>query len=109
MPDGELLKYDPPRALAYTWDTDVLRFEVRPRGEGCLLVLTHTFDDRLKAARDGAGWHLCLQALRASLDGASSASREEADRLQTGWRELNDEYQQRFGIAAHEATPPPVR
>jgi hypothetical protein len=36
---------------------------------GTPLVLTHTFDDRLKSARDAAGWHLCLDALELSIDG----------------------------------------
>lgn len=109
MSAGEVVEYDPPRVLAHTWDSDVLRWELQPRERGCLLVLTHTFDDRLKAARDGAGWHLCLDALRASLDGTQMSDTEHADRIPAGWSELNEEYQRRFGINAAEATPPPAR
>jgi len=39
---------------AHTWGEDELRWELRPHEDGCVLVLTHTFDDRFKAARDAA-------------------------------------------------------
>jgi uncharacterized protein YndB with AHSA1/START domain len=58
--EGEVTEYDRPRVLAYTWGDDHLRWELEPRGDGCLLVLTHTFDDHFKAARDAAGWDACL-------------------------------------------------
>ncbi len=111
MPDGEVLDYDPPRVLAYTWGDDELRWELEPGPAGCLLVLTHTFDDRLKAARDAAGWELCLQALSGHLDsgGAADPGPEPGpDRaIPEGWSELNRAYEQRFGIAPEDATPPP--
>jgi len=105
--DGEVLEYDPPRLLAYTWFEDVLRWELHPHERGCLLVLTHIFDDRLKAARDAAGWHLCLDTLDASLDGTAPAPSQPEQHPPAGWSELNAEYQQRFAIAPEEATPPP--
>jgi uncharacterized protein YndB with AHSA1/START domain len=108
MEDGRLLEYEPPRLLAYTWGDDRLRWELREDGDGCLLRLTHTFDDRLKAAHDAAGWHLCLDALTSSLQGFARAQRGAIPRLPEGWSELNSDYQQRFGIAARDATPPPA-
>jgi len=107
MPDGRVLDYDPPRLLAYSWGDDELRWELQRHEGGCLLRLTHTFDDRFKAARDAAGWHLCLDALSGSLDGARAAERGDGPRLPQGWSELNRDYQERFGIPAEEATPPP--
>jgi hypothetical protein len=74
---------------------------------GCVLRLTHTFEDRLKAARDGAGWHLCLDALSTSLAGRPRPQRGTGPRLPNGWSQLNRDYQERFGISAREATPPP--
>lgn len=109
MPEGEVTEYDPPRVLAHTWGEDELRWELQPRGDGCLLVLTHTFDDRFKAARDAAGWHLSLDALAASLEGSERASGEDSGGLPLGWRELNRAYEERFGISADKATPPPGR
>jgi uncharacterized protein YndB with AHSA1/START domain len=105
--DGRLLEYAPPHLLAYTWGEDRLRWELREDGDGCLLRLTHVFEDRFKAARDAAGWHLCLDALTCSLQGRPRAQRGVLPRPPEGWSELNSDYRQRFGIAAGDATPPP--
>jgi uncharacterized protein YndB with AHSA1/START domain len=107
MPPGEVLAYEPGRILAYTWGEDVLRFELAEEPPGCVLVLTHSFHDRFKAARDGAGWHLCLAALRSLLDGSPAAGGSEGERLPRGWEELNERYEANFGIPHELATPPP--
>jgi uncharacterized protein YndB with AHSA1/START domain len=113
MDDGEVTDWDPPRLLGYTWvqeghRPDHLRWEIRPHADGCLLILVHTFEDRFKAARDGAGWHVCLDALAAGLDGRPR--RPGGDPDEPGpWTALNAEYQKRFGISPEEATPPPGR
>jgi len=110
MPTGEVVEHEPHHRLSYTWGEDLLRFELHPHEDGCLLVLTHVFDDRMKAARDAAGWHLCLQTLASALDDDAAADSSTSEhRLPHGWNELNDEYQQRFGIAPEQATPPPPR
>jgi uncharacterized protein YndB with AHSA1/START domain len=108
LADGEVIEYDPPRVLAYTWGEDRLRWELHPREDGCLLILTHTFDDRLKAARDGAGWHICLQWLTRFLAGAPTGREESGDGATPEWRELNHVYEERFGIDPTRATPPPA-
>jgi uncharacterized protein YndB with AHSA1/START domain len=78
--EGEVTEYEPRRVLAYTWGEDHLRWELRPHAEGTLLVLTHTFDDHFKAARDAAGWHLCLDALATSLAGSEAAAQPATSR-----------------------------
>lgn len=55
-----------PPASGVTWDTDHLRFELLPDGDGSVLLLTHTFDDRAGAASFASGWDACI----AALDGA---------------------------------------
>jgi uncharacterized protein YndB with AHSA1/START domain len=107
IPEGRVLAYDAPRRLAYTWGEDELRWELRPAPEGCLLSLTHLFDDRFKAARDGAGWHLCLESLVHCLEGLASEIRSEEKPPTAQWDELNADYQQRFGISPEQATPVP--
>lgn len=107
MPAGRVLAYDPPRLLAYTWGEDELRFELSADGDGCVLTLTHSFGDRFKAARDAAGWHICLAALERSLAGI--ARDPDGPRLQGDWQTLNRDYQRRFGISPEQATPVPER
>ena len=107
MPEGELLDYDPPRVIAYDWGEDQLRWELSAHDDGCLLVLTHTFGDRFKAARDAAGWHLCLEALSSLLDGSLEPGKRGIAEVPPGWQALNSEYEQRFGIPPEKATPPP--
>jgi uncharacterized protein YndB with AHSA1/START domain len=107
MPAGTVLAYAPPRLLAYTWGEDELRWELRPLDRGCLLILTHSFDDRFKAARDAAGWHICLDALERSLRSPRPQRMAGEPRLSGDWKALNSEYERRFGIAPEQATPPP--
>jgi uncharacterized protein YndB with AHSA1/START domain len=68
---GTVTAHDPPRLFAYTWNDELLHWELRADdpGGGCLLVFTHTFDDRPGAASFAAGWHTCIEALRLLLDG----------------------------------------
>jgi uncharacterized protein YndB with AHSA1/START domain len=67
--DGEVLEFDPPRVFAITWNGEVLRWELLPADDGCLLVLSHTFDDRYGAASFSSGWTLCLDAMGLLLAG----------------------------------------
>jgi uncharacterized protein YndB with AHSA1/START domain len=107
MPDGTVLEFDPPRLLAHSWGDDELRWELQANDNGCVLRLTHIFDDRFKAARDASGWHLCLGALSNALESDPRPRRGHGPRLPQNWRDLNREYEQRFGIAPEQATPPP--
>jgi len=107
LPQGTVLEFEPPRLLAHTWGEDQLRWELRPDAGGCVLCLTHIFDDRFKAARDGAGWHLCLRALSSALEADPRPQRGEGSHLPSEWNQLNREYEQRFAIAPEQATPPP--
>jgi len=114
MPENEVTDWDPPRLLGYTWAKegdrpDHLRWELRPHDDGCVLILVHTFDDRLKAARDGAGWHVCLDALAEEMAGGAPEPPGGDPDVPGPWTALNDEYQGRFGISPEEATPPPAR
>ena len=79
--EGEVTECEPPRRLAFSWGEDHLRFELEPDGDGTLLRLTDVFAEADKAARDAAGWHVCLDRLAGATIGE--------------WRTLYDEYERR--------------
>lgn len=68
-PDGRITENDPPRTFAHTWGDDELRWHLQPDGQATLLTFTHTFTDRHGAASFAAGWHTCIKAMLAHLDG----------------------------------------
>lgn len=90
----EVTESDPPRLLAGTWYEDNLRFELRPDGDGCVLVFTHAFDEREKSARDAAGWDNCFTRFDALLAGEPMS---EAESLKS-WPEIHERYAERFGV-----------
>jgi uncharacterized protein YndB with AHSA1/START domain len=98
---GSVLVVDPPRVLEYKWGDDTLRFELRPDGDGTVLTFTDTFDEYGKAARDGAGWHACLDMLGHALDGTKPAGDNGAN-----WRRIHPGYVERFGPEASAIGPP---
>jgi len=85
--DGQMLVFDPP--------------ELRADGAGTLLTLTDTFDELGKAARDGAGWHECLDRLAAELDGTPQRPMGET------WVEVHPRYVTQLGPDAATIGPPP--
>lgn len=96
---GRVTEFDPPRVFAFYWGGDHLRFECEPAGaDACTLRLTVLLDQRDKAARDSAGWHVCLDRLEAVLAGGGEAS-DGGD-----WRGLYEEYQRR-GVPAGAPIP----
>ncbi|HEX4109281.1 MAG TPA: SRPBCC family protein [Solirubrobacteraceae bacterium] len=73
---GDVVELDPPRRLVFHWGDDLLRFELEPLedGQACQLRFEVVLDAREKAARDGAGWQVCLERLEATLQqGAGNA------------------------------------
>ena len=56
--EGEVTAADPPALLEYEWAGEVLRWELTPDGDGCLLVFTDVFDARGESAVIRAGWSL---------------------------------------------------
>ncbi len=98
---GEMLAFDPPAVLAFRWGDDVLRFELAPEGRGSLLTLTVTFPEYGKAARDAAGWHVCLEQL------SYVAAHEELPFTPSDhWRVVHRDYVSRLGPEASVLGPP---
>jgi uncharacterized protein YndB with AHSA1/START domain len=91
---GEVLIAEEPRLLSYTWGTDVLTFELIPTDDGgTRLILTDELDADT-AARNAAGWELCLEALL----GATSSG---------DWKPRFDRYAAAFEPALGTQSGPP--
>ena len=72
--DGTILALEPGRLLELNWTypgepDSVARFELRPDGEGTILVLDHRGLPPGAIAGYGAGWHSHLDSLAAHLSG----------------------------------------
>jgi hypothetical protein len=93
---GEILELDPPRVYAFRWNNDVLRFELVPDGDGCVLHFTQTLGGgglgRLGAGRNAAGWDHCLAALDARLE-------DRPPEPFTDWLPAMRHYLELFGLA----------
>jgi uncharacterized protein YndB with AHSA1/START domain len=99
--DGEMLGWDPPALMELRWADDVLCFELAEVEGGCLLSLTVRFPEHGKAARDAAGWHVCLQRLAFACDGTTPPW-EPPER----WRVVHARYAERLGPEASAIGPP---
>lgn len=64
-----ITEVEPPRVLECSWDGDLLRWELQPETDGCLLVFIHTFDDRAGAASFASGWETAIDAIDMVLAG----------------------------------------
>jgi uncharacterized protein YndB with AHSA1/START domain len=98
--DGEVLVFDPPERLELRWGTDRLRIELARDGNATLMTFTDTFRDLGKAARDGAGWHECLDRLACALEGTPCAD------WGVGFKQVHDAYVQALGPEAATIGPP---
>ena len=76
---GLITDLEPPKLLAYTWETDHLRWELSASATGCVLVLTHTMHDRYGTASFAAGWHACIDRLDAVLAGCPTEQPDNMD------------------------------
>ena len=67
---GAILLFDPPRRLAFSWYVDELHFELESVGDtDCQLTLINVLEARDTAARNAAGWSVCLAELDKHLAG----------------------------------------
>ena len=91
--DGEMLAFEPPAVLEFTWGDDTLRFELRAEDDGQTTVLdfVDVLEDIGKAARDGAGWHVCLDALEQHLRGEATHAQD-----MDVWKPVHEAYVEQF-------------
>lgn len=99
---GEMIAYEPPHLLEMTWEDDRLRAELHDVEDGgCELRFSATFRELGKAARDAAGWHVCLDDLERHVAGHAT---DEAD--DAAWQPLMKEYSAKFPPEASTIGPP---
>jgi uncharacterized protein YndB with AHSA1/START domain len=102
---GEIRVWDPPRTFEWTWDTDLLRWELEPDGDGT----RHTFTTWLgdvepeATANTGAGYHVCLDQLadllELGVEAMAARSTAEVDEA------VVDAWQERYAEAIEAAAP----
>jgi uncharacterized protein YndB with AHSA1/START domain len=100
--DGEMLFFEPPSVMELRWADDILRFELESddHGSATVLHLRVTFPEHGKAARDGAGWHVCLERLEDECDGAGPPVPQDR------WRVVHARYVEELGPEASTIGPP---
>ena len=98
---GEVVACEAPRLLEFDWGGDRLRIELRADEQGTVLTLTDTFDELGKAARDGAGWHACLDLLDHRL-GGTTPPWDAGER----WAQVHPGYVEELGPEAATIGPP---
>ena len=68
--EGEIKQLDPPRMFEFTWEDELLTFELEPADDNaCVLRFTHILSERDQAAGNAGGWHLCFEELEKRLAG----------------------------------------
>jgi uncharacterized protein YndB with AHSA1/START domain len=87
---GSVLVFEPPHRLSFTWGGDELHFELASVGDGCVLTLIDVLEAPDTAARNAAGWHVCLAELSKLVAGEVAAG-PHSDTAAV-WRPLYDGY-----------------
>lgn len=92
--DGTMIAYEPPWLMEFWWGPSRLRVELHAEDQRTRLVLTEILDDLGAGARNGAGWHECLDRLTATIEAAVPL------RWGRRWHETHPDYVETFGPAA---------
>ena len=99
---GEVLAVEPLRLLEYQWGEAVLRCELIEEGDGCRLIFSESFEDASIAARNAAGWEMCLANMQALL-----LDQAPAEFAMDAWRVLFNRHVERFEPLAGPQQGPP--
>ncbi|WP_293675948.1 SRPBCC family protein [uncultured Phenylobacterium sp.] len=71
---ARIVALEPPHVFAWAWSEpdgtkeSLVRFDLRPDGDGCRLTLTHTKLSVAESEGVAAGWHAHLEALQDATD-----------------------------------------
>jgi uncharacterized protein YndB with AHSA1/START domain len=97
--EGTITRYEPPTLFEHTFESPegaddpagLVRWELRPDGDGCVLVLTHALDDPKHGSSALSGWDTLLENLPDALAGRDTTWTMER------WSEVHDQYAARYG------------
>jgi uncharacterized protein YndB with AHSA1/START domain len=94
--NGKVTRVHPPTLLEYGWNSKdaedtLVRWELHPVEDGCLLVLTHTFRVPDTLPKMAAGWHVHLDILSSALMG------QPMEWPWSSWEEWHTKYEKTFG------------
>jgi uncharacterized protein YndB with AHSA1/START domain len=87
---GRVLAYEPPHRFAFTWGDNEVHLELVQQGDGCVLTLTDILSAADEAARNAAGWTVCLHELDAVVAGHPGGGPHAPGAR--AWQPLYDEY-----------------
>ena len=87
-----------PRLLEYTWEKDVLRWELEAIGSGTRLTLSHAVGSRDWLPKVAAGWHICLDVARELLAQTPFGRVVGEAAREHGWQELAAAYARQLGV-----------
>ncbi|MEZ5100712.1 MAG: SRPBCC domain-containing protein [Thermoleophilia bacterium] len=90
----EIVELVPEHVIAWTWGGQRFSFELRPDGDGCVLVFRHVFADGALGADHAAGWEAHLLRLDAHLAGGSLSPEETLELVP----ELHERYALQLGV-----------
>jgi uncharacterized protein YndB with AHSA1/START domain len=93
-------RVEPPALLEYTWDDDLLRWELAEISGGTRLTLRHTVQAAEWIPKVAAGWHICLDVADKLLAGTPIPVIRGSDAMNYGWQDLHDQYAAKLGIEA---------
>jgi uncharacterized protein YndB with AHSA1/START domain len=98
--ETQITRADAPNVLEYNWGDGNLRWELQDFGGGTRLTLWHNIDRRY-IAMGAAGWHICLDALDHALSGTPLGRIVGPEAMKfEGWRRLNADYAEQFGMGS---------
>lgn len=88
----EIFEFISLSVLEFDWFGDVIRFELHPNEDGCVLILKEKLNSVTEQTKkDIAGWHVCLGVIQALLDGNPIQRDEE-------WKKWYGKYAEKIDI-----------
>jgi uncharacterized protein YndB with AHSA1/START domain len=108
MIDGEtamdmpavITRAESPTLLEFTWDQDLLRWELERTGSGTRLTLRHTLSNHDWVPKVAAGWHVCFDVADLLIAGRPVGPIRGQEATNYGWEGLRDGYGAKLGIAS---------